>query len=111
MALAPTTFDRLPKAAKEELMRLQRQNARLLDDLQVALGQAPPGADTFVREGGADRAERAIGRGVRVRFHGKKGWPIEVYVDSHGDVQVRGEWSLTIQPQSGNGVRVLSEAS
>lgn len=108
MTITSAMFDRLPKAAQAELERLERENARLLDDLQVALGQAPPGCDTFVRA--REQGERPLGRGPRVRFHGKDGWPIEVYVDNHGAVQVRGEWNLVVRPTSGNGITVTSEA-
>lgn len=99
---------RTPKAVRDRLAQLERQNASLFDELQVAHGQAPPGCNTWVRESlHWNRPDRPIGRGARILFDTKEGL-LDCRVREDGYLSVRSEWAVLVAPESSNSIRVLS---
>lgn len=105
MSISPAMYNRLPKAAKDELDRLERQNRELLDQLQTINGQTPPGCNTWVI-GGARTEDRPLGRSLRIAFDTKEG-RVQAYVDIDGQLSIRGDWSILVAPESGNAIKVI----
>lgn len=102
--LSQGQLERLPKYARDEIERLDRENARLLDELQVAVGQAPPGNNTWIREISAP--DKPIGRSVRVLFQTKTG-PVTCNVELDGTLRVAGDRAIVVYPSAANSLTIL----
>lgn len=105
MTISTAMYDRLPKAARDELDRLSRQNRELLDQLQTIHGQVPPGCNTWVI-GGVRAEDRPLGRNLRIAFDTKEG-RVQAYVDMDGQLSIRGDWAILVVPESGNAINVM----
>lgn len=102
-------IDKLPKWAQYEIKRLRDENARLKEELQMAVCEAE--TKTYVASDELDKKARMfLPDYSRVRFELGPGEYLEVCRDQQeGHITVHGSNCICVQPVASNVVRVSLE--